>query len=310
MSSISKAESILEKAFRNGRLHHAILLYGNSATALEDVAKKTASLLFGRPCARHPDLFELRPEGKMRLIKIGSASDRAGGDWPPNTMRKLLRDIRQSPSAGAVKVAIVHEADRMNAESANAFLKTLEEPPPDTTIFMLTTRPNDLLDTIRSRCIALRVDSDPEPLDDEQWIEWLEDFKKWQKTLMGGKIRKGDGVSGAVMGCYGLIARFGAILGRLVDEIADMDESESDELDDEMIEAVRASQRRALRKRLLADIEDACVDCALGGNGVPAVKISRAVAALEKSAAYMELNMPDAPAIEYFMLSSLRIWTR
>ena len=42
MSSISKAESILEKAFRNGRLHHAILLYGNSATALEDVAKKTA----------------------------------------------------------------------------------------------------------------------------------------------------------------------------------------------------------------------------------------------------------------------------
>ena len=100
MSSISKAESILEKAFRNGRLHHAILLYGNSATALEDVAKKTASLLFGRPCARHPDLFELRPEGKMRLIKIGSASDRTGGDWPPNTMRKLLRDIRQSPSAG------------------------------------------------------------------------------------------------------------------------------------------------------------------------------------------------------------------
>ena len=106
MSSISKAESILEKAFRNGRLHHAILLYGNSATALEDVAKKTASLLFGRPCARHPDLFELRPEGKMRLIKIGSASDRTGGDWPPNTMRKLLRDIRQSPSAGAVKVAL------------------------------------------------------------------------------------------------------------------------------------------------------------------------------------------------------------
>ena len=43
MSSISKAESILEKAFRNGRLHHAILLYGNSATALEDVAK----------CVRH-----------------------------------------------------------------------------------------------------------------------------------------------------------------------------------------------------------------------------------------------------------------
>lgn len=57
----------------------------------------------------------------MRLIKIGSSADRAGGDWPPNTMRKLLRDIRQSSALGGRKVAIVHEADRMNAESANAF---------------------------------------------------------------------------------------------------------------------------------------------------------------------------------------------
>ena len=77
-----------------------------------------------------------------------------------------------------------------------------------------------------------------------------------------------------------------------------------------MLEAERASARRALRKRLMAEIEDACVGCALGGNGVPAVKISRAVAALEKSAAYMELNMQDSPAIEFFMLSSLRIWAR
>lgn len=308
MSSAPKAGEILRRALRNGRLHHAILLYGNSAPALEAVARDVAGLLLGRPCVRHPDLFELRPEGKMRLIKIGSSADRAGGDWPPNTMRKLLRDIRQSSALGGRKVAIVHEADRMNAESANAFLKTLEEPPPDTTIFMLTTRPNDLLDTIRSRCIALRVESEPEPLGDGEWLEWLEDFKKWQKSLMGG-IRRG-GVSAAVMGCYALVARFGSILGRLADELSEMDEGAEDELDDEMLEAVRASERRALRKRLLADVEDACVGCALGGNGVPAVKIARAVGALEKAAAYMELNMPDAPAMEYFMLSSLRIWAR
>ena len=59
-----------------------------------------------------------------------------------------------------------------------------------------------------------------------------------------------------------------------------------------------------------ADIENACVSCALGGVGVPAVKLSRAVEALEKSSGFMELNMQDAPALEYFMLKSLRIWSR
>lgn len=309
MSASAKAKDVLENAFRNGRLHHAILLYGNSGPALEEVAKEIGTLLLGRSCVKHPDLFELRPEGKMRLIKIGSDSDRVNGDWPPNTMRKLLRDIRQSSNMGGRKVAIIYEADRMKAESANAFLKTLEEPPADTTIFMLTTRPNDLLDTIRSRCISLRVDAQAQPLDDEEWLAWLEDFKKWQKSLMGG-IRKGTEVAAAMMGCYGLIVRFSSILARLTDDISEMDEGQSDELDDDMLEAMRAGERRALRKRLLADIENACVGCALGGNGVPAVKIARAVEALEKSAGFMELNMPDVPAIEFFMLSSLRIWAR
>ena len=90
MSSAPKAGEILRRALRNGRLHHAILLYGNSAPALEAVARDVAGLLLGRPCARHPDLFELRPEGKMRLIKIGSSADRAGGDWPQQSFLHLL----------------------------------------------------------------------------------------------------------------------------------------------------------------------------------------------------------------------------
>ncbi len=307
-ASMQKAKDVLDRALNAGRLHHSILLYGASMQPLEQLAKHIAERRFGRTPVKHPDLFELRPEGKMRLIKIGSESDKKGGDWPPNTMRKLLSDIRQSSSLGGAKIAIVYEADRMNNESANAFLKTLEEPPSDTTIFLLTTRPNDLLDTIRSRCVALRVDSDPEPLDDEEWLAWLEDFKTWQKSLMGGI--KASGIADAFMRCYGLIARFDSILSRLTEDIADIDDSEADSLDEEMIEALKAGERRALRKKMLADIEDACVSCALGGTGVPAVKIARATEALEHCAGLMELNMPDAPAIEFFMLTSLRIWTR
>lgn len=304
-----KALNILLGALRAGRLHHAILLYGESLDALEETAKSVAQRLLGSDPDKHPDLFALRPQGKMRLIKIGSDSDKIGTEWPPNTMRRLLREISQTSNRGGNKVAIVYEADRMNAAAANAFLKTLEEPPKGTTIFMLTTRPNDLLDTIRSRCISLRVDSDAEPLDDEQWRAWLDDFKNWQKSLMGGvgvKIPIAD----AMMRCYGLLARFDKILSRMTDEVADIGEAETEELDADVIDAIVAGERRALRKRLFGEIEDACVSCALGGNGVPAVKLSRVVDALEKSAGFTELNMPDTPALEYFMLNSIRIWGR
>lgn len=294
-------------ALRAGRLHHAVLLYGASMPALEDAAYEVAERLLGSDPRRHPDCFELRPQGKMRFIKIGSDADKVGGDWPPNTMRRLLQDIAQTSSMGGNKVAIVREVDRMNVYAANAFLKTLEEPPKGTTIFLLTSRPNELLDTIRSRCIALRVDAEPEPFDDDDWSAWIEDFKKWQKSLMGG-IGKKIALADAVMGGYALVARFDKILTRLADE--NTASAESEELDEEVLEAVVAGERRALRKRLFGDIEDACVSCALGGEGVPAVRLSRAVDALEKAAGFTELNMPDAPALEYFMLSSLRIWGR
>ena len=77
-----------------------------------------------------------------------------------------------------------------------------------------------------------------------------------------------------------------------------------------MIEAIKAGERRTIQKQMFADIEKACVACALGGNGVPAVKISRVVEAIEKSSRLTDLNMKETPALEYFMLSSLRIWTR
>ena len=299
------AVNILRKAMHANRLHHAILLYGKSVTPLESVAKQIATDLFGKSCVNHPDLFELRPEGKMRQIKIGAIE----GEPDSNTMRKLLKDLRQTSSLGGYKVAIVYEADRMNIWAANAFLKTLEEPPAQTTIFILTTRPNDLLDTIKSRCISLRVDTPEEEIKNELLQEWLNDYKVWQKALMGG-IGKEIKSTDAVMMCYGLIARFESIIKIIQEDTSDIDDTKEENLDEEMIEAIKAGERRSLQKQMFSDIEKACVDCALGGNGVPAVKISRVVETIEKSSHLMDLNMKETPALEYFMLSSLRIWTR
>ncbi|MBO5254663.1 MAG: hypothetical protein J6B07_02430 [Opitutales bacterium] len=299
------AVNILRKAMHANRLHHAILLYGKSVTPLESVAKQIATDLFGKSCVNHPDLFELRPEGKMRQIKIGAIE----GEPDSNTMRKLLKDLRQTSSLGGYKVAIVYEADRMNIWAANAFLKTLEEPPAQTTIFILTTRPNDLLDTIKSRCISLRVDTPEEEIKNELLQEWLNDYKVWQKALMGG-IGKEIKSTDAVMMCYGLIARFESIIKIIQEDTSDIDDTKEENLDEEMIEAIKAGERRSLQKQMFSDLEKACVDCALGGNGVPAVKISRVVETIEKSSHLMDLNMKETPALEYFMLSSLRIWTR
>lgn len=307
MPSVEKAEQILSDSADAGKLHHAILLYGQSLAELEKVAKKIASKLFKRPAEHHPDLFELRPEGKARMIKVGSDGDKIGGELPVNTMRRLLAELRQSSNAGGAKVAIVYEADRMNNITANAFLKTLEEPPRDTTIFMLSSRPNDLLDTIRSRCIAMKIDTPPAHIDDPDWLKWLEDLKAWQKDLMR---RQKFAVDEVIMRAYGLLSRFDTILTRLTDELTEGKDDPSEELDEEVVEAMVASERKGLRKKMLSQIEDACVACALGGDGVPAVKISRIVDSLEQCAGYMELNMNESAALEYFILSSIRIWTR
>ncbi len=309
-ASGKRALDVLLSAQKNGRLHHAILLYGADLAELESVAKTLAAqILKMQNVAKHPDLFELRPEGKMRQIKIGSDADRTGGEWPPNSMRRLLHELRQSSNQGAGKVAIIYEADRMNIPTANAFLKTLEEPSRDTTIILLTQRVNDLLDTIRSRCINMRVDCPVVRLEDADWREWLADYCAWIGLLSKG-IGKELTAGGAVMRCYALLSRFDAILTRLTDEKSDISEESAGELADDLLDAIVAGERRALRKKLLAEIEEGTVESALGalGGEKSAPRLARALEELEKCSGFMELNMQDAPALEYFMLASLKIW--
>lgn len=312
MSEFGRAGEVLDRAISAGRLHHAVLFYGEDIASLGEIARHAARKLLGvQDPSKHPDFFELRPEGRARFIKIGSDSERVGGNWAPNTMRSLLEKLRQTSNAGGRKVAVIYEADRMNPATANAFLKTLEEPPADTNIFMLTERPNDLLDTIKSRCISLRVPCRPRPIEDGGWLEWLADFGAWQKSMVAGfdsSFTPGD----AAIACYSLLARFDEILSRLSDVDARLDAAAQDELDEEQLAAIEAGERRGLRKRLLAAIEDEMLSAAMEASGgrVPSVKLARAAEALEKCAGFMELNMPDTPALEFFFLNSLRIWSR
>jgi DNA polymerase-3 subunit delta' len=75
----------------------------------------------------------------------------------------------RTPVMGSAKVFVVDEAERLDLPGQNALLKTLEEPPPATYLFLITSRPERLLPTILSRCQHLRL----APLTDTQMLEWF-----------------------------------------------------------------------------------------------------------------------------------------
>lgn len=71
-------------------------------------------------------------------------------------IRTIIKRLVHMPSIGSKRVVLIIEADRMTAEAANCFLKTLEEPPLDTFFILTSSRPSSLLPTIRSRCQHIR----------------------------------------------------------------------------------------------------------------------------------------------------------
>ncbi len=78
---------------------------------------------------------------------------------PVEWIRELNQSIIRGTIQGKINIAIVCDVDVMQAASANAMLKTLEEPPPNTIMFLCTQRPHAVLPTIRSRCQVIRFGS-------------------------------------------------------------------------------------------------------------------------------------------------------
>jgi DNA polymerase-3 subunit delta' len=230
-----------------------------------------------------------------------------------NTMRKLVIDIAKSSNQGGRKVGIVIDADRMNAASANAFLKTLEEPPVGTTLFLLTTRPYDLLDTIRSRCLNFRIPAAIESIQHPDWASWVVAYREWLGRLLQGPNKKT--ISHIMMGAYGLNARFQSILKSMTSEAWKMQkEALPDHVTADEKDAMEVGLSKGYRKQLFGEIEKATAEFArdievLNKGELPASALHRATKALERSAGLMEINFNQAAALELFFLSSLRIWT-
>ena len=163
----------LTQRFRSDRLHHGLLFRGNNLLFLEKSAQLlTREILnIDQDASGHADLFHLRPTGKARIITVEKT-------------RELLNNLYRSGHQGSKKVAIIHEVDRMRKEAANAFLKTLEEPPPGTFLFLLTTRPYSILPTIRSRTLMVRMEEKSDTEGGDALKEWKQTYSKWVELLL------------------------------------------------------------------------------------------------------------------------------
>jgi DNA polymerase-3 subunit delta' len=309
------AVAVIERALERQRLAHSLLLHGDDHDTLVAIAHAIASRLLNSPEATakfppeaHPDCFNLRPAGKMRLITA-------------EAMRGLIGKVQVSPAVAPRKVAILHEADRLNLAAANIFLKTLEEPPPHTTLLLLTTRPYALLPTIRSRVLHFRFPAAAALVASAGWPAWLDDYRAWLGRLADSVTDKRAAI-GHVLTLYGLLARFGKILDDATSAaLAAQKEKLSVELDEDEQTAMETGLANGLRARLLAEIEIATRDFALPRlSASEADKLERGRAAsrsltaavenLEHAAGLLRLNLNESAALEEFLLTSLRLWTR
>ncbi|HEY0863635.1 MAG TPA: DNA polymerase III subunit gamma/tau [Lacunisphaera sp.] len=310
------AVAVIERAIERSRLANSLLLHGENLGTLATVAHAIADRLLNDPRHRaqhfppkqHPDFFALRPAGKMRQISA-------------EVTRDLIGSIQVSPQVSHRKVAVVYEADRMNTAAANIFLKTLEEPPASTTILLLTTRPYSLLATIRSRCLHFRfTDAGSEALagaDEptrEQWRSALADYAAWLQLLTAGVVEK-RAVADQLMGVYGLVTRFNAVLAAATDQAwKQQKEKLPDDIDDDEQAAIETGIANGIRLKLFSELEHATRDFAqkrlLEGDDSARRSLVAAVGQLEHDIGLLRLNLNEAAALEHFLLSSLRLWAK
>jgi len=189
---------LLQRSLERGRLAHAYLFTGHQLDQLELLARTLAKTLNClKPVEKagsrldccdqclacqkiehgnHADVHWIRPESKSRVITI-------------DQIRSLMKEIQLKATEAEYKVGIVVAADRLRVEGANAFLKTLEEPPAKSLFILLTTDSQRLLETILSRCLRLNFGGESASRFEATDLEWLTAFSELaagdQKSLLG-----------------------------------------------------------------------------------------------------------------------------
>ncbi|MBI2194505.1 MAG: DNA polymerase III subunit delta' [Planctomycetes bacterium] len=157
-------ETLLQRfrqAYESGRMGHAYLFHGPEGVGKRALAIEAAKMLLcpSRGCGSCPVCrrVETRNHADFRLIEREEGSQ----DLKIGQIREMQGEIHLRPMEGRNKVFILADCDRMSEEAANCLLKTLEEPPGESFLFLLSETPEALPETIRSRCQEVRICARP-----------------------------------------------------------------------------------------------------------------------------------------------------
>ena len=196
----------LRRAHEQKRLAHAYLISGPAGSGKREVAAELTNAVNGTDPAdvfssKAREIFVAEPESKSRRILI-------------NQIRELEHGLQMRGSEGRRKVAIIAEADRLLPQAANAFLKTLEEPPANSLLLLLSSLPEALPDTIVSRCISIPLTANGEQIEIPERTELID--------LLRSAAREKDwGVQQAYRVVQGMQSLLGNIREQITAQTAD-----------------------------------------------------------------------------------------
>jgi DNA polymerase-3 subunit delta' len=149
--NVDQAYEYIKHSADAGRMAQAYVVSAPPRGAGRDLVGRMLRLLLPDEHActqamagKYPDVHWIEPEKKSRIISVDS-------------MRAVMKKVHETAFGGGWKICIFVGADRMNMQAANAFLKTLEEPPAKTLFMLLTDSPQGLLPTIISRCQQVAI---------------------------------------------------------------------------------------------------------------------------------------------------------